>query len=108
MGISAEHRESVSEMRPFIGILMTHDDIEYVIPLTSPKDKHKNMKNTMDFHKINGGKWGAINFNHMFPYFLFYSATRFGLLTDYCMYSHLLMALLFYKQKDHAKQETYD
>lgn len=21
----------------------------------------------MDFHKINGGKWGAINFNHMFP-----------------------------------------
>ena len=67
MGISAEHRESVSEMRPFIGILMTHDDIEYVIPLTSPKDKHKNMKNTMDFHKINGGKWGAINFNNMFP-----------------------------------------
>lgn len=39
--IPAEHRESVSEMRPFIGILMTHDDIEYVIPLTSPKDKHK-------------------------------------------------------------------
>lgn len=65
--IPAEHRESVSEMRPFIGILMTHDDIEYVIPLTSPKDKHKNMKNTMDFHKINGGKWGAINFNNMFP-----------------------------------------
>ena len=54
-------------MRPFIGILMTHDDIEYVIPLTSLKDKHKNMKKTMDFHKINGGKWGAINFNHMFP-----------------------------------------
>lgn len=46
MGISAEHRESVSEMRPFIGILMTHDDIEYVIPLTSLKDKHKNMKKT--------------------------------------------------------------
>ena len=54
-------------MRPCIGILMTHDDIEYVIPLTSRKEKHKNMKNTMDFHKINGGKRGAINFNNMFP-----------------------------------------
>ncbi|MCR0200886.1 type III toxin-antitoxin system ToxN/AbiQ family toxin [[Clostridium] innocuum] len=26
--IPAEHGKSVSEMRPFIGILMTHDDIE--------------------------------------------------------------------------------
>lgn len=65
--VPTEHREVESEMRPCIGILMTHDDIEYVIPLTSPKEKHKNMKNTMDFHKINGGKWGAINFNNMFP-----------------------------------------
>lgn len=65
--VHTEHREVESEMRPFIGILMTHDDIEYVIPLTSRKDRHKNMKNTMGFHKINGGKWGAINFNNMFP-----------------------------------------
>ena len=52
--VPTEHQEVDSEMRPCIGILMTHDDIEYVIPLTSRKEKHKNMKNTMDFHK---NKW---------------------------------------------------
>lgn len=56
-----------SEMRPFIGILMTHNNIDYVIPLTSPKEKHRKMQNAIDFHKLNGGKWGAINFNNMFP-----------------------------------------
>lgn len=25
------------------------------------------MRNSLDFHKINGGEYGAINFNNMFP-----------------------------------------
>lgn len=53
--------------RPFIGILININGIDYVAPLASPKEKHKNMKNRQDFIKINNGLWGAINFNNMIP-----------------------------------------
>ena len=54
-------------MRPFVGILLTVGRLDYFAPLTSPKPKHKRMKNQIDFIKINGGEWGAINFNNMIP-----------------------------------------
>jgi protein AbiQ len=54
-------------MRPFVGILLTVNGLDYFAPLTSPKPKHKNMKNQIDFLKIYGGEWGAINFNNMIP-----------------------------------------
>ena len=53
--------------RPFIGIVLTLNDYDYYAPLTSPKPKHLHMKNQVDFLKINGGVWGAINFNNMIP-----------------------------------------
>lgn len=53
--------------RPFIGVLFKVEDVEYFVPLSSPKEKHKKMKNTMDFLKIDGGKLGAINYNNMIP-----------------------------------------
>ena len=40
---------------------------EYFAPLSSPKPKHKNMKNTIDFFKIKNGELGAVNFNNMIP-----------------------------------------
>ena len=55
------------EARPFIGIVLTLNDYDYYAPLTSPKPKHLHMKNQVDFLKINGGVWGAINFNNMIP-----------------------------------------
>lgn len=55
------------ELRPFIGILFKIGNIEYFAPLSSPKLKHKKMKNTIDFFKIKGGELGAINFNNMIP-----------------------------------------
>lgn len=64
--IPQEHKNS-SFHKPFIGILISNNDIKYVIPLSSPKEKHTKMHNTIDFHKIDGGKYGAINFNNMFP-----------------------------------------
>ena len=57
----------VKEARPFIGIVLTLNDYDYYAPLTSPKPKHLHMKNQVDFLKINGGVWGAINFNNMIP-----------------------------------------
>lgn len=61
-----EHKDN----RPFVGIIVICNNKEYCIPLTSPKDKHKNMKNDLDFSKIvdkRGNLIGALNFNNMIP-----------------------------------------
>lgn len=55
------------ELRPFIGVLFTIENIEYFAPLASPKPKHLKMRNTIDFFKIKQGELGAINFNNMIP-----------------------------------------
>lgn len=61
------YNKDEKELRPFIGILFKIDTYEYFAPLCSPKPKHKTMKNTIDFFKINSGELGAINFNNMIP-----------------------------------------
>ncbi len=53
--------------RPFVGILLHIHDISYYAPLSSPKQKHLTMKNQIDLLKIDGGKYGVINFNNMIP-----------------------------------------
>lgn len=55
------------ELRPFIGILFMVGKCEYFAPLSSPKPKHKLLKNTLDLIKINNGIYGVINFNNMIP-----------------------------------------
>ncbi len=55
------------ELRPFIGVLFKVNNCEYFAPLSSPKPKHLNMKNSLDFFKINKGEFGAVNFNNMIP-----------------------------------------
>lgn len=39
--------------RPFVGIVLSINGYNYYAPLTSPKSKHINMKNQVDFIKIN-------------------------------------------------------
>ena len=53
--------------RPFIGILISVNGNDYYAPLSSPKQKHLSMKNQIDFIKISGGEYGAINLNNMIP-----------------------------------------
>lgn len=55
------------ELRPFLGVLFNIEKFEYFAPLSSPKKKHKNMKNMLDFFKIKNGELGVINFNNMIP-----------------------------------------
>lgn len=59
--------DNKSETRPYIGVVLNIAGIQYYAPLTSPKPKHLTMKNDKDFRKINGGIYGAINFNNMIP-----------------------------------------
>ncbi|MBQ9853647.1 MAG: type III toxin-antitoxin system ToxN/AbiQ family toxin [Bacilli bacterium] len=35
--------------------------------MSSPKPKHKKLKNTLDLIKIHNGEYGVINFNNMIP-----------------------------------------
>jgi len=55
------------ELRPFIGVLFMIGKCEYFAPLSSPKKKHKELRNTIDLLKIENGKYGVINFNNMIP-----------------------------------------
>lgn len=61
------YNRGIKDLRPFIGILFEVDGIEYFAPLSSPKEKHKKLKNTMDLVKIDNGRYGVINFNNMIP-----------------------------------------
>ncbi|MDD3204113.1 MAG: type III toxin-antitoxin system ToxN/AbiQ family toxin [Lachnospiraceae bacterium] len=59
--------DNKGERRPYIGIVLELNNVQYYVPFTSPKRKHKEMKNGLDFRKIHGGEYGAINFNNMLP-----------------------------------------
>ena len=61
------YNKNEKELRPFIGILFEIETCQYFAPLSSPKPKHKKMKNTIDFLKIKQGELGAVNFNNMIP-----------------------------------------
>lgn len=61
------YNKEQKETRPFVGILFTIGSCEYFAPLSSPKPKHKKMKNQIDFFKIKDGELGAVNFNNMIP-----------------------------------------
>ena len=55
--------------RIFTGVVVTHDNRKYCIPLSHPKDKHKKMANNAELHKIEaeGKLIGVLNFNLMIP-----------------------------------------
>lgn len=56
-----------NEKRPYVGIVLEYNKCNYFVPFSSPKAKHKKMKNGIDFRKIKNGDLGAINFNNMIP-----------------------------------------
>ena len=66
-GFDTSVSDNKHESRPYVGVVIQIDDMKYYAPLTSPKPKHQKMKNGKDFRKINGGQYGAINFNNMIP-----------------------------------------
>ena len=55
------------QTRPYIGILFEVNGLKYFAPLSHPKEKFKNMRNSETFMKIKNGEYGAINFNNMIP-----------------------------------------
>lgn len=67
----------VKSSRPFVGVLLLIEGQKYCVPLSSPKPKFENKKNSVDFMKIldetkkneHGAPVmiGALNFNNMLP-----------------------------------------
>lgn len=51
--------------RKYIGIILKINGMNYFAPLSSYKDKHKKMKETIDFIKIK--EYAVINLNNMIP-----------------------------------------
>lgn len=51
--------------RKFIGIILEVNNFQYFAPLSSFKEKHNNMKETIDFIKLKD--YAVINLNNMFP-----------------------------------------
>ena len=58
-----------NRLKLHIGIILELNEYKYYLPISSPKTKHKNMKNNLDFQKIQDLEtWelhAVINVNNM-------------------------------------------
>ena len=61
------YNKNNKKLRPFVGILFSVNSLLYFAPLSSPKPKHLNMHDTIDFLRLDDGRLGAINYNNMLP-----------------------------------------
>lgn len=54
-----------------VGILLTVGNLNYYVPISSAKPKHRKMSNSLDFHKLqdesNGFLYAVLNINNMIP-----------------------------------------
>jgi protein AbiQ len=55
------------EHRPYIGIVLSLNGMEYYVPLESPKPNHVNIKSGGPVLKLDDGKLGIMGFNNMIP-----------------------------------------
>lgn len=55
------------QKRPYVGVVLTISNIDYFVPLESPKPNHVNLKSGGAVLKLDGGKYGLMGFNNMIP-----------------------------------------
>ncbi len=55
------------EARPYVGIVLTINALDYYVPLESPRPDHKNIKSGGPVLKIDNGNLGIMGFNNMIP-----------------------------------------
>lgn len=58
-----------SRLKLYLGIILSVGDFFYYVPISSAKEKHKNMKNSLDFQKIQDENtlYAVLNLNNMIP-----------------------------------------
>ena len=58
-------KKSQENERKYIGILFEINEIKYFVPLSSFKEKHKRLSESLDFVKV--GNFAVLNLNNMIP-----------------------------------------
>lgn len=56
-----------NQTRPYVGVVLKIDSIDYFVPLESPKPNHANIKSSGPVLKLKEGKYGVMGFNNMIP-----------------------------------------
>lgn len=61
--------ETRTQEKPYVGIVLSVENHQYFVPLSSPKEKHNNMSNKIDFIKVESSEklYAVINLNNMIP-----------------------------------------
>ena len=65
-----EDIEYKDNLKPYLGIVLKVGEFDYYVPISSPKKKHNEMKDSLDFIKIrdkNSNILGVLNLNNMIP-----------------------------------------
>lgn len=55
------------ERRPYVGVVLTVNGMNYFVPLESPKPNHRNIKSGGPVLKLDDGALGIMGFNNMLP-----------------------------------------
>lgn len=53
--------------RPYVGIVLSINSLDYYVPLESPKPNHTNIKSGGPVLKLDNGRLGIMGFNNMIP-----------------------------------------
>lgn len=59
--------DGYTEKRPYLGIVLHINNLNYFVPLEHPREEHRKMKNNQFIYKIHDGKYGILGFNNMIP-----------------------------------------
>lgn len=64
---NSSREDNYSKRRPYLGIVLKVNEINYFVPLEHPRLSHQKMKNNIYLFKIHNGKYGILGFNNMIP-----------------------------------------
>jgi len=64
---NSDYNDSKNENRPYIGIVLSINGLNYFAPLEHPRPKHANLKSNPHIYKIKNGRLGLIGLNNMIP-----------------------------------------
>lgn len=59
--------DQYNSSRPYAGVVLEIGGVSYFVPLESPRDNHKTIKESDYVLKIEGGRYGLIGLNNMIP-----------------------------------------
>lgn len=65
--IDSRVQHNKGQHRPYVGVVLSINMVDYYVPLESPKPNHKNIKSGGPVLKLDDGKLGIMGFNNMIP-----------------------------------------